>query len=333
MDIDKNKYLRKEPILISVIIPVYKAEKYIHRCIESILGQTYKNLEIILVDDGSPDKCGEICDKYSKVDERIKVIHQENAGVSRARNIGLMSCTGTFVMFVDSDDYISGDFIEILYSQICDADYISSGFTRCDSEGRIEYICSPKEEIELTGKDALYKHYAGVSAQMRINCIYVWGKLYRKEIWEDLKFQDGLLFEDIYIMPYLLLKCKKIKFVSDAGYYYREEPNSITNRLNPEHRKKAFLDSFTIWEEHISFYKEEQMTELVTRIECLKIEKIISQSISGTIPEGMTDFVNRVLKASVRKVLKEFIPLRQKLRYVAFWLFGKDVYMMLRKIT
>ena len=107
----------KQP-LISVIVPIYMVEKYIHRCIDSILQQTYKNLEIILIDDGSPDKCGKICDMYLSVDSRVKVIHQKNGGVGAARNTGLQHCRGEFITFVDGDDYISSDLIETLYSKI-----------------------------------------------------------------------------------------------------------------------------------------------------------------------------------------------------------------------
>lgn len=313
-------------------MPVYLAEKYIHRCVDSILRQTYKNLEIILVDDGSPDKCGEICDEYQKIDSRVKVIHQENAGVGAARNTALKHCRGEFITFVDSDDYISLDLIEVLFSQIDDADYVSCGFSRCDSEERIKYAFLPTEEIVLTGKDTLYRHYTGDNARAKISCFYVWGKLYRKELWIGMNFPEGLLFEDIYLMPYMHLKCKKVKFISYAGYYYREEPNSITNTVNSAHRKKAFRDSFIIWDNHLNLYKEQSLDELVVAVECLKIDKIISQSITETIPEGMDELAKRILKTSVGKVLKKSIPFRQKVRYILFLMLGKTTYKLLRKI-
>ena len=109
--------LEQQP-LISVIVPVYKVEKYLHRCVDSILNQTYRNLEIILVDDGSPDNCGAICDEYAAKDNRIRVIHQENTGVSAARNAGLEACTGEYVAFVDSDDYVDCALFSACYTQI-----------------------------------------------------------------------------------------------------------------------------------------------------------------------------------------------------------------------
>ncbi len=315
-----------------MIVPVYKAEKYIHRCVDSILQQTYKNIEIILVDDGSPDLCGQICDEFKELDARVKVIHQENAGAGAARNTGIEYCRGEFVTFVDSDDYISIDLIEVLYSQIDDADYVSCGFFRCDSGERIKYVFAPTEEIVLTGEDALYRHYTEDNARAKISCFYIWGKLYKKELWKGLNFPEGLLFEDIYLMPYILLKCKKVKFISYAGYYYREEPNSITNTSDSEHRKKAFRDSFTIWDDHIKFYEERSFGELVVAVECLKIDKIISQSVADTMPEGMDALAQKILKKAVRKVLTKSIPLRQKERYVLFLVLGKKAYKLLRKI-
>ena len=323
--------IKNQP-LISVIVPVYNVEKYIHRCVDSIINQTYTNLEIILIDDGSTDRSGKICDEYLKVDSRVKVIHQENTGVGAARNTGLKYCRGEFITFVDSDDYISLDLIEVLFSKIDDADYVSCGFSRCDSEERIKYAFLPAEEIVLTGKDTLYRHYTGYNERAKISCFYVWGKLYRKVLWIGNEFPEGLLFEDIYLMPYMHLQCKKVKFISYAGYYYREDPNSITNTANSAYRKKAFRDSFIIWDDHIKFYNEQSMDELVIAVECLKIDKIISQSITDTIPEGMDELAKNILKTSVGKVLKKSIPFRQKVRYILFLILGKTTYTLLRKI-
>ena len=325
-------FTEKQP-LISVIVPVYKTEKYIHRCVKSILRQTYKNLEIILVDDGSPDKCGEICDEYQELDSRVKVIHQENAGISVARNKGIDVAKGEYIAFVDSDDYIALDMVEVLYSKIDDSDYVSCGFLRCDSEEKIEYLFLTTEEIELTGEEALLQHYTGENARMKISCVYAWGKLYKKELWKDLRFSEGVLFEDIYLMPYMHLKCQKVKFIPYAGYYYRYEPNSITNTVDPSICKKAFVDSFTIWDNHADFYREHAMEQLVIAVECLKIDKIITQSISDTIPEGMDEFAKKVLNESVKKALKGTISLQQKLRYVLFLVLGKKKYKLLRKIV
>lgn len=319
--------------LVSVIVPVYNVEKYIHRCINSILQQTYKNLEVILIDDGSLDKCGMICDEYEKLDERVKVIHQENAGLSVARNTGLMNCNGEFITFVDSDDFISLDYIDVLYSNMDNFDYVSCGFFRTDCEENVKSVFSPVEEIVLTGEDALFEYYSKAKRNVNINCVYVWGKLYRREVWKGLYFPKGLIFEDIYLMPYILLRCEKVKFIPYRGYYYRETPNSITNTSNVEHRKKAFVDSFVIWNNHENLYSEYSLYELVIAVECLKIDKIITQTIAGSIPAGMEMSAKKMLQKSVGKVLKEHIPWMQKVRYVLFLILGKDLYSLLRKLV
>lgn len=121
--------LKENKPLISVIVPIYKVENYLNCCVNSIINQTYKNLEIILIDDGSPDKCGKICDDFNKEDTRIKVIHKKNNGLGSARNTGLDVCNGEYISFVDSDDYIMPDLIESLYNEIYDCDYVSCGYT------------------------------------------------------------------------------------------------------------------------------------------------------------------------------------------------------------
>ena len=132
--------LKENKSLILVIAPIYKVENYLNCFVNSIINQNYKNLEIILIDDGSPDKYGKICDDFKKEDTRIKVIHQTNNGIGSARNKGLNICNGEYISFVDSDDYIMPDLIESLYNEIYDCDYVSCGYTRIDNKGIQENI-------------------------------------------------------------------------------------------------------------------------------------------------------------------------------------------------
>lgn len=146
--------MKKQEDLISVIVPVYKVEKYLHRCVDSIINQTYKNLEIILVDDGSPDNCPKICDEYAQKDQRIKVIHKKNAGISEARNAGLEIAQGEFVAFVDSDDYIDSTMYEkmLLLAQKEKNDLVLCGFKKVSEDGKIENFNEKimQEEIDFT---------------------------------------------------------------------------------------------------------------------------------------------------------------------------------------
>lgn len=324
--------LKENKPLISVIVPIYKVENYLNCCVNSIINQTYKNLEIILIDDGSPDKCGKICDDFKKEDTRIKVIHQKNNGVGSARNKGLNVCNGEYISFVDSDDYIMPDLIESLYNEIYDCDYVSCGYTHVDNKSNQENIFSPKEKIILTGKDALYKHYSIDNTIKNINCIYVWGKLFRRKIWDELRFPEGILFEDIYVMPYILLKCNKIKFINNAGYYYRKVEGSITNNQSPEHKKKTFIDSFKIWDTHLSLYKKCSLKELTVAVECLEIDKILTCYTNDSIPTGLNKFSKSRLRKLIPEVLNESLPIKQKIRYLIVLLFGKNGYKFIRQL-
>lgn len=203
--------------LISVIIPVYKVEEYLNQCIDSVLNQTYKNLEIILVDDGSPDNCGRICDEYSLTDSRIKVIHQSNKGLSEARNAGLDIAAGEWIGFVDSDDWIHSEMYELLLRQALenDLDIVCCDYIECKSRSAAD---SPSEDFEVRtwdGEDVL-----NIFAERKIFSHNVWTKLYRKHIFESNRFQPGRLYEDYEIMPKLFSKAERAGIISIPLYYY-----------------------------------------------------------------------------------------------------------------
>lgn len=211
--------------LISVVVPVYKVEKYIDKCINSIINQTYKNLEIILVDDGSPDNCGNICDEYAKKDNRINVIHKENGGLSDARNVGIEASKGKYITFIDSDDYISDNYINFLYKLIVEykADisigkhYVLYNNTEINTATGKKYELEPKQALEMM----LYGDDLDVSA---------WAKLYKKELFESVRYPKGRLFEDAATTYKLIDLSKKIIFSSEPIYYYVMRSDSISNK-------------------------------------------------------------------------------------------------------
>jgi len=199
---------------ISVIVPVYKVEPYLRKCLDSIVGQTYSNLEIILVDDGSPDNCGAICDEYAAKDDRVIVLHQENAGVSAARNAGLNVSTGDYISFVDSDDWIEPDMYEYLLDAMTvqDADIASCGFSRdCDGSAA---AC---EEIEAvtTGAEAI-----SMLIEREQIVEVIWNKLYRAGLWQDLCFPTGMRYEDAAVFHIILDRARKIVFLPQTKYHY-----------------------------------------------------------------------------------------------------------------
>ena len=317
--------------LISVIVPVCKVEKYLHRCVDSILAQTYTNLEIILVDDGSPDRCGAICDEYAEKDSRIRVIHRENGGLSAARNTGLDICTGEYVCFVDSDDYIENDMISRLLSGIDDADLCRCGVIRHDDSGTVCCITKPACEITMTGDDLLRGHYSGENGRQQISSVSVWGQLLRRSLFDRLRFREGLLCEDIHIMPYLLAKCGTIKYLPYAGYHYMFTADSITTKADAPHQRRCYEDSFWVWDDHERFYREQGVRDLVDEVNCARAEKIIAHVMADSIPQGCEAWSRKLLLRTVRRLWTRPVGSKRKLRYAAFCLLGKHGYTFLKK--
>lgn len=209
---------------ISILIPVFRVEKYIKKCISSVLNQTYKNLEIILIDDGSDDNCGAICDAYQTADSRIKVIHKENGGLSSARNAGLRIATGEYLYFLDSDDFIEEKLIEDLLrlQKQYDADIIIGTLCKVDENDEpVEEISFCNEVISLEGLEML--DYILKKSPSWEAC----GKLYKRSLFENTFFLEGVLYEDLHLLPKLFAKAKKIVLINNGMYHYLFRAESI----------------------------------------------------------------------------------------------------------
>lgn len=213
--------------LISVIIPVYQVEKYLVRCLESVVNQTYKNLEIILVDDGSTDASGEICDEYAEKDDRIKVIHKENGGLSSARNAGLDIAQGEYIAFVDSDDWVTTDYVEYLYEILIrnDADFSMANMMRTTKNTGIAYVPFVGNEIVLNRDDFLKRLF---KVETQENVQYACAKLYKKTLFEKIRFPLGLTAEDVPTTFQVALISNKIAYSPKVVYNYYFNPESIT---------------------------------------------------------------------------------------------------------
>ena len=214
--------------LISVIIPVYNMEKYLKRCLDSVLKQTYSNLEIIVVDDGSIDNSGKICDEYSKKDNRIKVIHKENGGISDVRNVGIENATGDYIGFVDSDDYIAEDMFETLYnlSEENSADISIVSFYEMYN-GKLIGVRDDKSLTEMNKEEALKELLIDTNIQS-----YMWNKLLKRELFENLKFPLGKNFEDIATVLLIFERANKVVLLQDPKYYYLRRDDSIVGDRN-----------------------------------------------------------------------------------------------------
>lgn len=243
---------------ISIVVPVYRVEKEIHRCIESLLNQTFKDIEIILVDDGSPDNCPQICEEYSKKDDRVKVIHKENGGLSDARNYGLLESLGEYILFVDSDDYIDKNTCEVFFSNINNnVDIIVGDAVRIEDENKL--LMSHTEiqsEVVLSGKDFL-------KIQLKSRKMYMaaWTNLYSKKflIESDLFFKKGILHEDEQWSPRVFLMAKRVKYVKLPFYYYIIRENSITKKKD---RTKNGIDLINTCYELEAIYEKIDDEEL-----------------------------------------------------------------------
>lgn len=210
--------------LVTVIIPVYKTEEYLENCVKSVLKQTYKNLEIILVDDGSPDKCGEICERLRKLDSRITVIHQENQGLSGARNIALNVMTGDAVTFVDSDDTIDSHMIEYLLDDMgkFDADIVECQFYEVFGNEVKTYDYLKETKVYNTEQALL------IDLCSKGGSIAACGKLYRRKIFKEHRFEVGRIGEDAFAIIGSLRQADKIVIDNRPMYYYYHRNNSIT---------------------------------------------------------------------------------------------------------
>ena len=224
--------------LISVIIPVYNVEAYLDECMESVCGQTYRNLEIILIDDGSTDGSSDICDKWARKDLRVKVIHQKNAGLSSARNVGLGSATGDFIAFLDSDDYLERDAYDkvVRALQKHGTDIVVFDYMCVNDKG--ERLSDDRiiESRIIDQKEALLELYKGFLGD------YVPFKVYSKKLWNSIRFPIGKAFEDIGTMYKVFLQADSICCISDKLYYYRRRSGSIIAQMSD----KALCDLFEL---------------------------------------------------------------------------------------
>ncbi len=214
---------------LSIIVPVYKVEPYLPKCIDSILSQTFTDFELILIDDGSPDRCGEICDKYAAKDDRIVVIHQANKGVSAARNAGLDIAKGEYIGFVDSDDYIGKNYYQILINQAiaCKAEIVSCAICICDANGTPKYDTLQTEQVY--NSEQMTKELFNTPDKLGGSCC---NKVFLRSTVKDIRFQTNMeLCEDRFYLLRCYLICNKNIKLRSPSYYVVENPNSATRSM------------------------------------------------------------------------------------------------------
>lgn len=234
---------------ISVIIPIYNVEPYLAECLDSVIHQTYKNLEIILVNDGSTDACHQICEDYAAQDQRIIVIHKKNGGSAEARNQGLKFATGNLLGFIDSDDVLSLDFYQILLNKLIenDSDIVECGFHAFSKSENINYIYEQKNTLlELYDSESAMKSFLEDNLS-----VVVWNKLYKIELVKNISFPVGKYIDDVFWTYKVFAKAKKIAKISAPLYFYRQQTTSI---MGAGYSLKR-LDGLEGQEEMIEFIK------------------------------------------------------------------------------
>lgn len=215
--------------MISVIVPVYKVERYLRECVDSILMQTFTDFELILVDDGSPDRCPQICDEYAARDSRVKVIHQANGGLSAARNAGIEIAQGEYLTFIDSDDYVSPAYLQKLYDALIEN---HAGLSVClavwfiDGEPAIDDCCVEKTICVMTGREACFSIYRSEEKVANM----AWGKLFHRNLFSSIRFPEGKIHEDVAVIPRIVYQAQTVVALAERLYFYRNRLDSITSQ-------------------------------------------------------------------------------------------------------
>lgn len=310
--------------MISIIIPVYNVEAYLSKCIDSIINQTYKDLEIILVDDESPDNCPQICDQYAALDSRIKVIHKANGGLSCARNSGLEAATGEYIGFVDSDDYIHPTMYELLLKaleeqdadiSICDFYWVYDNSDHYSTNGFMD------EEIRVNSNIEALQHLLGPKGFVTS---ITWNKIYKRELFGDLRFPAGKIHEDEYTTYKLLYKASKVVYINAALYYYYQRNNGIMGQTGNPKR----LDRLDALKERVLFFKNLNEQDLYNQAAVKYFEDMMSfysmfkknREITKRIRQRYRDDHNKIELSGISRTKKAKINLFRVFPSFATWL-------------
>ncbi|MGF2941895.1 glycosyltransferase family 2 protein [Enterococcus xiangfangensis] len=292
---------------ISIIVPVYNVEKYLRKCVDSILAQTFTDFELILVDDGSPDNSGAICDQYAEKDSRIKVIHKENGGLSDARNAGIEVAKGKYLGFIDSDDYIADDMYELLYNNIIKekADLSICGIYHV-YEGK-----EPERKIEkymvLNRDEATVLIFHG--NQISDHAV---NKLYSRSIFSELRYPLGKYHEDSFTIVGILDQCEKVVVDTKQKYYYYHRDDSITSQTFSQ----KHLEYITAWEQNEQkvLGRSKEIDEAAHQRVCfanfLVLDKIVNADMEKKVPETKT--IVSYLKANYMFIMKNSVFTRNR---------------------
>lgn len=314
--------MNKQNELISVIIPIYNVEKYLKRCIDSVLNQTYKEIEVILIDDGSPDNCGKICDYYKEKDKRVIVIHKINGGLSDARNVGLNVATGKYITFIDSDDFVEKGYIEVLYKLI---KKYNCQISQCS------YVKGSQQKFRKRKSKKEYVYFRNDFFKDRKIKITVWAKLYKKDLFQNLRFPVNKINEDEFITYKILDKVKKIAITDGKYYYYYQSPDSIM-RKQSNFIKEDIIEAF---QERIEYFanKEERRDVLISEKEfLLRLIMLIIKCEKN--PNNQNDKIKlrKLFEKYYKNINNRYVKLNERIFIEMFYRFPNISIKILKKI-
>ena len=288
--------------MITIVVPVYKVEKYLKRCVISILNQTYTDFELLLVDDGSPDNCGKMCDEYANKDSRIFVIHQKNGGLSAARNTGLNwfyeQKRSDYITFVDSDDWLHPEYLKVLINGITKNNVKISvcNYKRLTSKNSHEGY----DNFDNFNFELIYPEDFLVNHSWQYN--YAWGKLYHKSVFENIRYPIGKIFEDTFTTYKVLHKCEKIAYTELQLYYYFQNDQGISH--SPW--KPSELVIFDAMQEQLNFYKEKGLQKAYDKEFELFVHHHAYQIVR--IKENKNDLKkNKATLKEIKKTLRNYL--------------------------
>lgn len=299
--------------LISIIMPVYNVSDYLAQCLESVLGQTYTNLQIICVDDGSTDGSGEICDFYAKKDSRLQVIHQKNAGAGAARNVGLSAAEGDFIGFVDSDDYIAPEMYQSLLDVLIQTD---SDIAACNTvevfQNRIVGNDSGGELQCFSGIELLKKTAEHWKYYIMVN------KLFRRELVQDGRFPEGNIIDDGFYTYQIIAKARKVAWIESGLYYYRQRRSSVMNLASYEARRE--LDALRLQKAKVDFVQE-RYPEFSGVFQAKMLDTYIEVICNGHLEQTERKACLRYMRRNCSSALFQEYSVKESLWILLFLLF------------
>ena len=309
--------MQKGKHLVSVIVPVYNVQDYLDDCVKSIVEQSYDNLEIILVDDGSTDSSGEKCDKWGFADSRIQVIHQKNTGLSGARNTGIEIANGQYIAFVDSDDYVHRDYIKLMYEACIDYDskLCICGFKMVLNDKPSTFI-DKEMKFESISQDTLFNQ---LYTQRNVATVVAWNKLYSIELFAGIRYPVGRQHEDESIIHLLIEKVSRAVWIEYPLYYYRQSPNSITRKAY----NIKMLDELWSKEVRLDFFKSRHLDDLYQKALYVYCSRIIShietmKAYKDEKFESASQHYKKQYLSSIKELSFQQLPLKKRIRLLLY---------------